>query len=276
MIRKKKSPLSEFTEDDKEIIKEITITLAIEFAKILENLNVRDILEQSAKIASSMQYSTFIAYTLHLIYLYHDQGRFPEEIKSEIASMLIKKHQEVFLHNPTVMSKVLKMSENYGVTLKIKDKKNIKTQSPKSIPRKPKIGRSRRVGRYVVSKLTSTAEDYKRVLSNSRALDLINSELLKYGLLRNTYSTIITEAFLAFEEGDENFYDALKMFKILFPNVDDTFLRVPKLFQRRIKSLSERKKESLRHEVISYLVKNPSSSVFFIFSLSKLANYKLA
>jgi hypothetical protein len=94
-------------------------------------------------------------------------------------------------------------------------------------------------------------------------------------LLRKTYSKIVTEAFLAFEEGNESFYGTLKMFKNLFPDMNDASLLDPKLFQRRIRSLSEAKKKSLRQEVISYLVKNPSSPVFFIFSLSKPANYSI-
>jgi hypothetical protein len=82
-------------------------------------------------------------------------------------------------------------------------------QSPKSIKRKPKVGKPRRVEPYIVSKLTRSVEDYKRILSNPRTLDLINNKLLKHKLLGKMYSTIIREAFSAFEKGDESFYNAL-------------------------------------------------------------------
>jgi len=115
-------------------------------------------------------------------------------------------------------------------------------------------------------------EDYKRVLSNPNALDLINRRLLKYGLLKKAFSTIIRESFYAFKVGDEDFYNILKMFGSLFPNAGVTFLPDPKLFQEQFKALSDTEIENLQQQAIAYFVDNPRYPIFFIFSLYKFGN----
>jgi len=275
-LRKAKTPSeseSDFTVDELEIINEITITLALVFEEIIKNVNASDMLQQTSKMASSLKYQTTFAYGIKLQSLYEEKGRFPDEIKEELAKMLSEDRQRALLTNESMMSKVLKNFDDDGITLKIKGDKDIKAQSPRSVKRKPKVGKPRRVGPHIISKLTTTVEDYKRILSNSKALGLINRKLLNYGLLGEVYSKIIKESFHAFQNGDENFYNYLNMFKSLFPNVADTSLLDPKLFQVRIKQLTEAKMENLQKEAIAHLVENPSYPVFFIFSLYKLGNY---
>lgn len=274
MLRKTRNPSRlDFSDEEMDIIDQITITLALVFEKVIENISAEKLLQQSSKISSSLQYETTVVYTIKLISLYDLQGRFTDEIKEEIAKMLSEGHQQHLLHNESLMSKVLKNFENDGVIFKIKEKKNIKLQSPKSIKRKPKVGKPRHVGPYIVSKLTRSVEDYKRILTNPRALDLINNKLSKHKLLGKMYSTIIREAFNAFENGDENFYNALKMFKAIFTDVDDTSLPDPKLFQEQIKLLSEGDKENLAQQTKAHFLENPNYPIFFIFSLYKLTDY---
>jgi hypothetical protein len=272
-LRKAKTPTqseSDFTVDELEIINEITITLALVFEEIIKNVNASDMLQQTSKMASSLKYQTTYAYAIKLQSLYEEKGRFPDEIKEELAKMLSEDRQRALLTNESMMSKVLKNFDDDGITLKIKGDKDIKAQSPRSVKRKPKVGKPRRVGPHIISKLTTTVEDYKRILSNSKALGLISRKLLNYGLLGEVYSKIIKESFHAFQNGDENFYNYLNMFKSLFPNVADTS---PKLFQVRIKQLTEAKMENLQKEAIAHLVENPSYPLFFIFSLYKFGNH---
>ncbi|MGC1134088.1 MAG: hypothetical protein WA941_14785 [Nitrososphaeraceae archaeon] len=262
----------DFSDEELDIIDQITITLALVFEKVMKNVGSEGLLSQSSKMTSFLRYQTTVAYAIKLLSLYHDQSRFTGEIKEEIAKMLSEKHQQDLLKNESLMSKVLKNFDNNGVTFRIRGDKNIKTQLSTNNSRKPKAKRPRRVGTHTISKLTRTVENYKRVLSNPKGLDLINCRLLKYGLLSKTYSTIIRESFYAFKEGDENFYNNLKMFKVLFPNIDDDSMLDSKLFQERIKALSEAELENLQQQVTTYFVENPNYPVFFIFSLYKFGN----
>lgn len=273
MRKKKTAERSEFTDEDGEIIEEITITLAIMFDNIINNLSSQDILEHSSRIASSMKYQTIVAYVIRLQSLYGEQGRFTSEIKEEIAKMLSEERQRGFLNNESVMSKVLKNFERNGVIFKIKGKKEIKAQSPRSLRRKLKTGRPRRVGHPIISKLTKAVEDYKRILSNPKALGIINHNLLKYRLVEKTYSEMIQEVFDAFKKGDKKFFNALKMYRTSFPNIDDGSLPDPELFQKRINSLSDAELKSFQQQTVNHFLKNPSTSIFFIFSLSKLGSY---
>lgn len=273
ILRKNKiSSRLDFSNEELDIIDQITITLALVFEKVMENLSSKGLLQQSSKMTASLQYQTTVAYVIKLLSLYQDRGRFTGEIKEEIAKMLSEKYQQDLLRNESLMSKVLKNFDNVGVTLRIRGDKDIKAQSPTDISKKPKAKRPKRVGTHTISKLTGTVEDYKRVLSNPKALDLNNYKLLKYGLLKKTYSTIIKESFQAFKVGDEDFYNNLKMFRVLFPNVDITSLPDPKLFQARIKALSDTDMENLQQEAVKYLVENPYYPIFFIYSLYKFGN----
>jgi hypothetical protein len=272
-LRKVKTPSeSDFTGDELEIINEITITLALVFEEIIKNVDASGILQQTSKMASP-QYQTTFAYAIRLQSLYEEKGRFTDEIKEEIAKMLSEDRQQALLSNESLMSKVLKNFDDDGIIVRIRGDKNIKTESSKSIQRKPKVGKPRRVGPHIISKMTRTVEDYKRILSNSKALNLINLKLSKYGLLEKAYSSIIRESFRAFKIGDENFYNNLKMFGILFPEVNDRSMPDSKIFQEKIQSLSNEEFENLREQVMAHLVINPRYPVFFIFSLYKFGKY---
>jgi hypothetical protein len=263
----------DFSDEELDIIDQITFTLVLIFEKVIENMSAKGLLQQSSKMASSLQYKTTVAYVIKLVSLYNNQGRFPSEIKEEIAKMLSEEDQQVLLHNESLISKVLKNFENDDVISRLRWDKDINTQSSTATSRKPKAKRLRRRGLHTISKLTKTVEDYRKVLSNPKALDFINCKLLKYGSLREVYSTIIRESFHAFKVGDEGFYNILKMFGTLFPNVDITSLPDPKVFQELFESLNQEEKESLQKQAMAYLLGNPSYPVFFIFSLYKLAKY---
>jgi hypothetical protein len=272
-LRKKKtSSHLDFSDKELDIIDQITITLALVFEKVMENVSSKGLLQQSSKMTASLQYQTTVAYVIKLLSLYQDHGRFTRGIKEEIAKMLYEKHQHDLLKNESLMSKVLKNFDNDGITFRIRGDKNIQINLSAGISRKPKAKRPRRVGAHTISNLTRTIEDYKRVLSNPKGLDLINSRLLKYGLLREMYSAIIRESFHAFNVGDENFYNILKMFGVLFPNVDITSLPDRKLFQEQIKALSDTDTKNLQHEAVTYLVENPHYPILFIYSLYKFGN----
>ncbi|MGC1134230.1 MAG: hypothetical protein WA941_15495 [Nitrososphaeraceae archaeon] len=222
-------------------------------------------------MASSLRYQTSVAYVIKLPSLYQDQGRFTSEIKEEIAKMLSEEHQQDLLYNESLMSKVLKNFENDDVISRIGWDKDINSQSSTGTSRKPKAKRLKRKGPHTISKLTKTVEDYKRVLTNPNALDLINRRLLKYGLLKEMYSTIIRESFHVFKVGDKDFYDNLKIFRELFPNVDSTSLPDPK-FQEQFKALSDTEREYLQQQTINHFIDNPYYPIFFIYSLYKFGN----
>ena len=263
---------SDFTEEELDIIDEITITLALLFSNIIENMNSKNILQQSSKMSSSLSYLTTVAYTMKLIFLYHEQGQFTGEIKEEIAKMLCEKQQQDLLNNESLMSKVLKNFENNGVIFRVRGDQDIKAQSSTNISKKPKDRRPRRIGVHNISKFTRTVEDYKLALSNPKALEFINYRLVKYGLLSETYSTIFKESFQAFKKGDESFFKNLEMFKVLFQGVDFDLMPDSKTFQALIKSLSDTEMESLRQQFLTYYIKNPNYPIFFIFSLYKFRN----
>ena len=268
MRKAKSSSGSEFTDDELEIIDEITITLALVFEDVIRNVNSNSIIQQTSKLASSMQYQTTFAYAIGLLSLYDEKGRFPDEIKEEIAKMLSEDHQQDLLTNESMMSKVLKNFEDDGITFKIRGDKDIKIQSPRSIQRRRKVGKPRRVGPHIVSKLTTTVEDYKMILSNSKATDLINRRMLNYGLLREAYSKIIKESFHAFQKGDENFCKNLDMLKPLFPEHDES-MPDAKLFQEQMRLLTNEELENLQDQALVHLIENQSYPILFIFSLYK-------
>jgi hypothetical protein len=261
-----------FSAEELDIIDQITFTLALVFEKVVENVSSKGLLQQSSKMTTSLQYQTTVAYVIKLLSLYQDQGRYTGDIKEEIANMLSEEHQQALRYNDSLMSKVLKNFENDDVISRIEWDKDINAQSSTDIPRKPKAKRLRRKGPHTISKLTKTVEDYKRVLSNPKAIDYINCRLLKYSPLKKMYSTIIRESFRAFKVGHEDFYNNLKMFRVLFPNIDDDLISYSKKFQERIITLSDTKLEKLQQQIITYLVENPHYPIFFIYSLYKSGN----
>lgn len=259
---------SDFTDEELDVINEITITLALLFNKIIENVDSKYILQQSSKMSSSLNFLSTVAYTMKLLFLYHEQGKVTGEIKEEIAKMLCEKQQQDLLNNESLMSKVLKNFEN-DVIFKIRGDQEIKAQQPTNISRKTKVKRLRRPGVHIITRLTRTVEDYKLVLSNPKALSHINSTLLKYGLLRETYSKIFRESFQAFKRADGSFFNNLEMYKGLFQGVNDNLIPDSKTFQALINSLSETEMESLQQQFIAYYMNNPNYPLFFIFSLYK-------
>jgi len=121
-----------------------------------------------------------------------------------------------------------------------------------------------------VKKLTATVQDYKTILSNPQALDLINTRLRKHGILKKAYDLISKNAFYAFKKGDVKMYDFLETFKELFPDLDPSVIPDSKVFREGIKAAERKTMERMRKELVQHLLNTPINSIFFIFSLAKL------
>ena len=172
----------QFTDHEVEIIDEITITLAMILGNyIREYKNPKRMMGMYSKVSSSEKSLMRVFMSSSLRNMSHQEGVYPVQIKenlTKISRALFKESRGVFLNSRSRLSKLLKDFETAGVILSIKGKKKIKKESPKSIPRKPKIGKERREGYPIVYKLTSAVEDYKKMLSNPQALYLINKKLI--------------------------------------------------------------------------------------------------
>jgi hypothetical protein len=272
-----------FTDHEMEIIDQIIITIAILLDNCIQNYKKPEqIMNEYSEINSSKKGTEKdllrVFTTLILRNINNEKGMSPKQIKEQITKIskeLYKKSLEDFLANSSNLSKVLKEKEDAGILFSIAGKKKIKEQSPKSTPRKLKSGmyqEERPEGPPVIKKLTATAEDYKKILSNPEALDLINNNLIKYGKLEKAYNLIMNNALSLFKKGDEQTYNFLHTFKVSFPDVDTNAMPDPKLFQEAINSIGEQELEELRKQGVRFLLENPSTGVFFIFSLSKMVD----
>jgi hypothetical protein len=120
-------------------------------------------------------------------------------------------------------------------------------------------------------------EGYKKVLSNPRALALINNKLIRYGELEKAYNIITKQAFYFLKKGGEKEHDFLHAFKILPLPTDllaNNGMLDPKSFQERINAISEEELEEWRKQFVRYLLENPSAGIFFIFSLEDVKRKK--
>jgi hypothetical protein len=185
-------------------------------------------------------------------------GMFPNQINNELARVLLKGSNDVFLENQSTLAKVLKELEDTNILFRIEGKKNIKHQSPKSIQRKPKAGEARRQGFHVVRKVTSTVEDYERILSNPAVVSRINKNLLEYGKLREVYELFSKDAFDVFKMADTAFYNSLPMFGEPLPEI--------------FRSAGQNELEFHRKEFVNRLLENPLGGLIFMFSLAELEN----
>jgi len=266
-----------FSDHDAEIIDQITITLGIVLDNIMKDFkNPKQVMKEYSDINSSRAKVTRAFTALSLTNIDQEKGAYPAQIQKAIIEMsrgFYKKFLEDFLSNPPNLSKVLKEFEDAGIIFSIIGKKEIKKRSPKSVPRKPKdsMYEERRLeGPPVVKKLTATVQDYKTILSNPQALDLINTRLRKHGILKKAYDLISKNAFYAFKKGDVKMYDFLETFKELFPDLDPSVIPDSKVFREGIKAAERKTMERMRKELVQHLLNTPINSIFFIFSLAKL------
>ncbi len=138
-------------------------------------------------------------------------------------------------------------------------------------PRRTKF-EEKRVGYPSAYKLESKVEDYIKIFSNPKALELVNKKLVKHGSLEKAYDLIFRDAIELFKNSGEEFFDFLFMFKRLFPNLDPATIPNPKLVQQAINSAKEQDLEARRKEFVNHFLENPEASVFFVFSLTKFEN----
>jgi hypothetical protein len=177
--------------------------------------------------------------TLNLREMSHREGgMFPNELNQGLARVL-KSSEKVFLENESTLSKVLKEFDDVHIFSRIKGKKEIKQKSPKSIRRKPKSTEAKHQGYPIVRKVTNTVEQYEKILSNPKAVNLINRNLLKYGKLKKVYELISDDVFNIFRRAGPEFYNFLLIFGEIFPEIDTKMISNPQLFRDAINSVSE-------------------------------------
>ena len=232
------------------------------------------IMKAYSRLTSSEKKLSRVFMTLMIPNMNQEKGMYPEEIHkklTEISKLLFKESKGTFLKRPSTQSNLLKEFENWGIFSSIKGKKKIKQESPKSLERKPKVGRARRQGYPIVYELTGTVQEYKKILSNPQCVYVINNRLQKYGILEAAYDLISKHAFYIFKTGDEKMYDFLQTFKVMFPKLDPNAVPDSKAFKEQINAFGKKELEKLRKELVQHLLKTPNSSVILIFSLTKLA-----
>lgn len=257
-----------------EIIESIVITLAIICHSYIENRG-RYSAEKLAKgystLGSSHSKRAFTSLISNLYNIDYTNGKFPEQINKQIAQHLLKQNTN-YMCLPE-LSKLLKKLESYDIFCKIEGKKNIKSKSPESLPRKPKVGLKRRGGYLVIRKTSRSIEDYKRIIGNPNTLMIINQKLAKYNnLLRPFYELLIDDVLEAIKKGDENANAFLTAcITSTFPDLDRDKIDLESfktaLADRANKDLEEDKKAFER-----YLLQNPNSHFFFILSLTGLTS----
>jgi hypothetical protein len=264
----KNSSHSKLTKNQMRLINKITIMLAIQFDRYIREFKNPDKMMKafSTSIKNLARYSMGV----NLINMSSDVGLYHEEIDKQLAKILLR--ESAFSQHPSVLSKVL--AEYNDVLSKFEGKQEIKEKSPKSVPRKPKVGKARREGRPVVYVLKGTVKDYKNILSNPQAFALIYERLLENGILEKLYELLTKNAFYMFKRTDRQFYDFLLMFSPLIPNIDISNLPDPKPFKKTIKKARQEELEEYRRNIVHYLLQNPTSVkyVFFMFSLANLAD----
>jgi hypothetical protein len=269
----KNSSRSKPTKNQKRLIDEITVMLAIQFDRIIKEFKNPDKMRKAfLKLSTSNKNLARLSMGINLKNMSHDVGLFHEEIDKQLAEILLKESKSAFSQHPSVLSKVL--TEYNDVLHKIEGKNEIKKKSPKSIPRKPKVGKARREGRPVVYVLKSTVQDYKNTLSNPQAFAVIHKRLLRSGILEKLYELMTKNAFHIFKRTDKKFYNFLLIFSSMVPNMDISNWRDPELFEKAIKEVEQEELEQHRKDFVHYLLQNPINvkNVFFMFSLANLAD----
>ena len=204
-----RTPLNNFSNHEIDIINEITFTMAIARDRYLNTYNMPStIVNTFSKLTLSKKNLFRIFMTLMISNMNQEKGMYPKEIHeklTEISTVFFKESKDTFLNRLSTRSKLLKEFENRGISFSIKGKKKIKQESPKSISRKPNVGKAkaRHEGYPIVYKLTGTIQKYKEILSNPQCVAIINNRLQKYCKLEKTYDLITKQAFYAFKKGDE-------------------------------------------------------------------------
>jgi hypothetical protein len=268
----KNSSRSKLTKNQMRLINDITILIAVQFDRYMREFKNPDKMINASPI--SIKNLARFSMSVNLLNMSSDAGLYHEEIDKQLAKILLNESKSAFSQHPAVLSKVL--AEYNDVLKKIEGKHEIKTRSPKSIPRKPKAGKSRREGRPVVYLLKATVEDYKNILSNPQTFALIYNRLLENGILEDLYELITKNAFYMFKKTDRKFYDFLLIFRSLVPNMNITNLpqNFPKLFEKAIKDAGQEELEEYRKDFVQYLLQNPMNvkNVFLMFGLANLAD----
>jgi len=267
MAKKSKNP-AQFTEEEMKLINGITFSLAIKLHDFVQNYN--DPAKYGKDLAGILKSDKGLALSTIFFAINNmnsDQPFFPENIKEKLAKTLSEESQHD-LTSPD-LSKVLKSLKNAGLFLNPRGKKNIKQQSPKSIPRKQKTGESRREGYHSMYKISNKVDDYKRILSNHQAVKHINKTLkeLESGVLEKAYYHMFMNSFHAITKGNERMD---KLFTQSIPmSVGSEAISTSNwnIFREHLLSLDKTQLEELAKESTDRLLKNPYSPLFLMLSL---------
>lgn len=267
MAKKSKNP-AQFTGPEMKLMNGITLSLAIKLHDCIQNYNDPEVYSKDlSDILESDKGLAFSTLFFNIINTNSDQPLFPEEINKKLAKTLSEESQH-YLNSPN-LSKVLKLFENAGLLLNIRGKQNIKQQAPKSLPRKQKTGEPRREGSYSLYKTSNKVEDYKKILSNPHAVELINKTLMesKPDLLEKAYYTMFMNSFHTVKKGNERMD---KLFTRSIPtSVASETINTSNwnTFIEYLLSLDKTQLEELAKELTYRLLKNPYSPLFLVLSL---------
>jgi hypothetical protein len=161
--------------------------------------------------------------------------------------------------------------EPYSIFCKVEGKKKIKSDSPESLPRKPKAGLKKRGGYLVLRKTSRSVEDYKRIIENLDTLMIINQKLAKYNdLLRTFYELLADDVLEAIKQGDQNANAFLTAcITSTFPDLDRNKINL-KSFKKALENRAHKDLEEDKKAFVAYLLQNPNPHFFFILSLTGL------
>jgi len=130
----------------------------------------------------------------------------PKDLNKELADAILGSARECeTLFKSYDMSEVLQISVDGGLIQNIRDKKQVKKLFPHALPKQNKGAEykdSKHEGRYSFYRITDDLERFNRVISNPKAIALIDKELKKHGLLRKFYELMALTILYTLKESD--------------------------------------------------------------------------
>jgi hypothetical protein len=175
----------------------------------------------------------------------------PKDLNKKLADAILGSAKECeTLLKSYDMSEVLQISVDGGLLDNIRDKKEIKKLFPHALPMQKKGAEykdSKREGRYSFYRITDDLERFNRVISNPKAIALIDNKLKKYGLLQKFYEFMALTFLYAVMEGDVPFNQLLRIAEADF-NVNPA---IWKQFKEHILALKEEELQDFAKEMVA-------------------------
>lgn len=266
------NPAHKISKHDCETINFIVVTMAIICHDYIKNHGKHSPVKLAKGYSTLGSTNSKLAFTSVISNLYnidYIDGKFPEQLNKQIAKHLLK--QNVNYMSLPDLSKLLKKLELYNIFYKIEGKKKIKSDSPESLPRKPKAGLEKREGYLVIRKTSRSVEDYKQIIGNLDTLNIINQKLAKYNdLLRTFYDLLADDVLEAIKQGDQNANAFLTAcITSTFPDLDRNKINLES-FKKALENRAPEDLEEDKKAFVAYLLQNPNPHFFFILSLTGL------